>query len=141
MYSTKLRFGILNLEVPANTQSITILYHDRIIWFVHVAGLGLQHWKDTQLLSQYNLTVLDNQAQSIPIPAMTPRAVGRLVASEMNPMSTGPNKKPPMAKVFMVASPAPLAKPGMRAALPYMIGAPQETPAPTQANPMMVGTV
>ena len=40
-------------------------------------------------------------------------------------------------KVFMVANPAPLAMPGTRAALPYKMGAPQETPAPTKPKPKM----
>ena len=72
--------------------------------------------------------------------ATTPKAKGRLKALAMNPMSAGPPKKAAMAKVFIVAKPAPLAMPGTRAAAAYKMGAPNDTPAPTNAKPVSTAT-
>lgn len=65
----------------------------------------------------------------------------RLYALEMRPINAGPAKKPAKLKVFIVANPAPLAMPGTRAALPYKIGAPHDTPAPTKPKPKMAVVV
>ena len=68
-------------------------------------------------------------------------AKGRLTLLEMKPIMTGPAKKPTMLNVFIVAKPAPFAMLGTRAALPYNIGAAQDTPAPTKAKPIIAVTV
>lgn len=69
--------------------------------------------------------------------ATIPMAKDKLRAFESIPMRAGPAKKPARLNEFMVASPAPLAMPGTRAALPYKIGAPHDTPAPTNPKPKM----
>ena len=64
-----------------------------------------------------------------------PKATDKDDKSEINPMTTGPIKNPPIAKVFMMASPPESGNPGYLAALAYKIGAPQETPSPIRPKP------
>jgi len=45
----------------------------------------------------------------MPNVAINPKAIERVVAFEIKPIKTGPNKNPPMANVFMMAKPDPLA--------------------------------
>ncbi len=65
----------------------------------------------------------------------------RLYALEIRPINAGPTKNPAKLNVFIAANPAPLAMPGTRAALPYKMGAPHETPAPTNPKPKMAVVV
>lgn len=66
-----------------------------------------------------------------------PKATDKDDKSEINPMTTGPIKNPPIAKVFMMASPPESGSPGYLAALAYRMGAPHETPSPIKPNPAM----
>ena len=81
------------------------------------------------------MTRLAFTIQTIPKIAKRPNAIGKDKAFEIKPMMTGPNKKPPIANVFMTASPEPFGILGTLAALAYKIGAPHETPAPTIEKP------
>ncbi len=81
------------------------------------------------------MTLFTKYAQTKASKATNDTAKGKWILFETNPIKTGPAKKPNILKVFIVAKPAPFAIPGTLAALPYKIGAPHETPAPTIEKP------